>query len=89
MFQLDFYWDRDNLELIYQKTFNYLKLSKRTKVMNEKISNCLSLIELISHHLDDKNHTRLELIIILLIMIEVAFECLHYSERFYNSENDK
>lgn len=74
--------------MLYQKMFNYLKLSKRTKVMNEKINDCLSLIELVSHHLNDKHHIRLEWMIIILIMIEVGFECLHYSERYNGSEEN-
>ena len=84
----DFYWDRDHLLHLYQKTFNYLKLAKRTKVMNVKINDCLSLIELVSHHLNDRHHVRLEWIIILLIMVEVAFECLHYSERLYSNKEE-
>lgn len=82
----DFYWDRDHLVHLYQKTFNYLKLSKRTRVMNEKINDCLSLIELVTNHLNDKHHTRLEWMIILLIMVEVGFEILHYTERYMNEE---
>lgn len=85
----DFYWDRNNLEQLFQKIFNYLKLHKRTKVMNEKINDCLSLIELVSHHLNDKHHVRLEWMIIILIMVEVGFEVLHYSERYYEAENEK
>lgn len=83
----DFYWDRDNLVNLYQKTFNYLKLSKRTRVMNEKINDCLSLIELVTNHLNDKHHVRLEWMIIILIMVEVGFEILHYTERYLNSDN--
>lgn len=51
--------------------------------MNEKLNHCVELIELISSNLTDKHHTRLEWMIIILIMVEVAFETLHYVERFY------
>ena len=54
--------------------------------MNEKINDCLSLIELVTNHLNDKHHTRLEWMIILLIMVEVGFEILHYTERYMNEE---
>ena len=42
------------------------------KVMNEKLNQCVGLVELLRDHLKDKHHTRLELMIIILIMIEVC-----------------
>ncbi|XP_017301965.1 required for meiotic nuclear division protein 1 homolog [Diaphorina citri] len=75
----DFYWERDDLENLYLQTCNYFSISRRTKVMNEKLNHCLELVDLLSSHLSDKHHIRLEWMIIVLIMIEVAFEALHYS----------
>lgn len=46
--------------------------------MNEKINHCAELVELVSSHLSDKHHVRLEWMIIVLIMVEVGFEFLHY-----------
>lgn len=51
--------------------------------MNEKLNHCVELIELISTYLTEKHNTRLEWMIIILIMVEVAFETVHYIERFY------
>jgi len=42
------------------------------QVMNEKLNQCVGLVELLRDHLKDKHHTRLELMIIILIMIEVC-----------------
>lgn len=78
----DFYWDRENLEPLYQKTINYLNVAKRTRVMNEKLKHCCELIELLSDHMNDKHHTRLEVMIIVLIMVEVMFEIIHYIEKY-------
>ncbi|KAL1456671.1 hypothetical protein WDU94_001384 [Cyamophila willieti] len=75
----DFYWDREDLENLYLQTCNYYSISRRTKVMNEKLNHCLELVDLLSSHLSDKHHIRLEWMIIVLIMIEVAFEAIHYS----------
>uniref|UniRef100_A0A8D8ZEF7 Required for meiotic nuclear division protein 1 homolog n=1 Tax=Cacopsylla melanoneura TaxID=428564 RepID=A0A8D8ZEF7_9HEMI len=75
----DFYWDREDLENLYLQTCNYYSISRRTKVMNEKLNHCLELVDLLSNHLSDKHHIRLEWMIIVLIMIEVAFEAIHYS----------
>lgn len=52
------------------------------QVMNEKINHCVALIELIAHHLDEQHHTRLEWMIIILIMVEVSFEIIHYIDRY-------
>lgn len=78
----DFYWDRPALESLYLKVIKYMNISRRTKVMNEKLTHCCELMELLSHHLEDKHHVRLEVMIIVLIMVEVLFECLHYAAKF-------
>lgn len=106
----DFYWERDELESLYQQTCAYFNIAKRTRVssyyskqlctmdesiiinhellhiflqvMNEKINHCVELVELLSSHLSDKHHIRLEWMIIVLIMVEVGFEVLHYLDRF-------
>jgi len=79
----DFYWDREKLERLYNKTCNYLNIARRTRVMNEKLGQCLELTELLRDHLKDKHHTRLELMIIALITIEVCFAIFHMVERYY------
>lgn len=83
----DFYWDRDQLETLYSQTCNYFNISKRTRVMNEKLNHCVELADLITSNLNDIHHVRLEKIIIYLIMIEVMFECIHYAERYFASSN--
>lgn len=81
----DFYWDRGTLEPLYQSLFNHLNIARRTRVMNEKLSHCCELTELLSTQLNDAHHTRLEIMIIVLIMVEVVFECIHYAERYLKS----
>ncbi|XP_023018679.2 required for meiotic nuclear division protein 1 homolog [Leptinotarsa decemlineata] len=78
----DFYWDNEDLENLYNQVCSYFCINKRTKVMNEKINHCVELIELLSSHLSDKHHVRLEWMIIVLIMVEVFFEIVHYIDRF-------
>ncbi|XP_064612787.1 required for meiotic nuclear division protein 1 homolog isoform X2 [Liolophura sinensis] len=78
----DFYWDREQLETLYQQAFVYLNIPKRTKVMNEKLNHCCELTELLISHLNDNHHIRLEWMIILLIMVEVFFEIVHYVEKY-------
>lgn len=78
----DFYWDNEQLENLYNQVITYFGITKRTKVMNEKINHCEALIQLLSTHLSDKHHVRLEWMIIILIMVEVAFETIHYIDRY-------
>ncbi|XP_053694713.1 required for meiotic nuclear division protein 1 homolog [Sabethes cyaneus] len=77
----DFYWDREQLEKLYQQTCSYFSISRRTRVMNEKLNHCIDLADLINSNLNDTHHVRLEWMIIFLIMVEVGFEILHYIEK--------
>ncbi|KAL9982023.1 hypothetical protein ACROYT_G010804 [Oculina patagonica] len=77
----DFYWDRENLENLYDKTCFYLDIHKRTRVMNEKLNHCSEMVELLRTHLSEKHSFRLEWGIIALIAVEVVFETLYLIER--------
>ena len=79
----DFYWDREFLEQLYHSTCAHLTIAKRTRVMNEKLTHCAELVDLITNHLNDEHHVRLEWFIIVLIMIEVGFETLHFVEKYF------
>lgn len=84
----DFYWDREQLENLYSQTCSYLSIQRRTRVMNEKLNHCVELADLISSNLNDVHHCRLEWMIIVLIMVEVVFETIHYMDRFVASDKD-
>lgn len=77
----DFYWDREDLETLYHGTCAHLTIAKRTRVMNEKLTHCYELMDLITSTLNDAHHTQLEWYIIILICVEVVFEVLHFAER--------
>ncbi|XP_055391955.1 required for meiotic nuclear division protein 1 homolog isoform X2 [Bubalus kerabau] len=70
----DFYWDRENLEELYDKTCRFLSITRRVKVMNEKLQHCMELTDLMRNHLTEKRALRLEWMIVILITIEVLFE---------------
>lgn len=84
----DFYWDREELEALYSQVCAYFSISRRTKVMNEKLNHCVELAELVSHELNDAHHIRLEWMIIILIMVEVCFEIIHYAERYWPGSSE-
>lgn len=70
----DFYWDRENLEKLYDKTCQYLSINRRVNVVNEKLEHCTQLTDLMRSHLSEKHSLRLEWMIVILITIEVMFE---------------
>ncbi|XP_068608372.1 required for meiotic nuclear division protein 1 homolog [Brachionichthys hirsutus] len=70
----DFYWDRENLEKLYDKTCQFLNINRRVKVVNEKLKHCAQLTDLMRSHLSEKHSQRLEWMIVILITIEVLFE---------------
>ncbi|CAL7948959.1 unnamed protein product [Xylocopa violacea] len=78
----DFYWERDDLERLYQETCSYFNITKRTRVINEKLNHCVELVGILATHLSDRHHIRLEWMIIILIMVEVCFEILHYIDKY-------
>ncbi|XP_050667348.1 required for meiotic nuclear division protein 1 homolog isoform X2 [Leptidea sinapis] len=77
----DFYWEEENLERLYSNTVAYFTIPRRTRVLNERLSHCVELLELLSSWAADRHHVRLEWMVIALIMAEVCFELLHYFER--------
>uniref|UniRef100_A0A3Q3WC96 DUF155 domain-containing protein n=1 Tax=Mola mola TaxID=94237 RepID=A0A3Q3WC96_MOLML len=70
----DFYWDRENLEKLYDKTCQFLSINRRVNVVNEKLEHCTQLTDLMRSHLSEKHSLRLEWMIVILITIEVLFE---------------
>ncbi|XP_067099659.1 required for meiotic nuclear division protein 1 homolog [Osmerus mordax] len=70
----DFYWDREELEQLYDKTCQFLSINRRVKVVNEKLQHCTELTDLMRNHLSEKHSLRLEWMIVILITIEVMFE---------------
>ncbi|CAJ1074474.1 required for meiotic nuclear division protein 1 homolog [Xyrichtys novacula] len=70
----DFYWDRENLEKLYEKTCQFLSINRRVTVVNEKLEHCTQLTDLMRSHLSEKHSLRLEWMIVILITIEVMFE---------------
>ncbi|KAH9640862.1 hypothetical protein HF086_014448 [Spodoptera exigua] len=67
----DFYWEEEQLERLYSST-----------VLNERLSHCVELLELLSSWAADRHHVRLEWMVIALILAEVCFELLHLFERW-------
>lgn len=71
-----------SIKLLFFVTITFIHHSLfLQQVMNVKLGHCVELMELLKSHLNEKHSARLEWIIIILIMVEVGFELLHYIER--------
>ncbi|XP_039260077.2 required for meiotic nuclear division protein 1 homolog [Styela clava] len=73
----DTYWDHENLEKLYVSTTRYLNINRRVHLMNEKLTYCAHMAELLKTDLHEKRSLRVEILIVLLIFIEIVFEVLH------------
>ncbi|CAH0713415.1 unnamed protein product, partial [Brenthis ino] len=78
----DCYWEDERLERLYSNTVAYFTIPKRIRVLNERLSHCVELLQLVSAWAADRHHVRLEWMVIALILAEVCFELLHCVDRY-------
>jgi len=69
----EFFWRRPSLEPIYLMTVKFQDITIRQGVLNNHLNLIHDLYSMLSSDLDHKHSTRLEIIIIALITIEVFF----------------
>uniref|UniRef100_A0A5K3FBY4 DUF155 domain-containing protein n=1 Tax=Mesocestoides corti TaxID=53468 RepID=A0A5K3FBY4_MESCO len=77
----DFYWDRPEVEKLFQNLKSALSVQSRTNILNSKLNTCCELTEILTNHLEARHSSRLEWMIIVLILVEVIFEFQHHYER--------
>ncbi|CAL8093311.1 unnamed protein product [Calicophoron daubneyi] len=77
----DFYWDRPAVESLYVQLKNALSVSARTRILNCRLDMCCELTEILSNHLQSRHASRLEWMIIVLILVEVGFDSYSYFEK--------
>lgn len=84
----DLYWSEPNLEKIYDAVGKRLDILLRILIMNRKLDYVTEEQRALLTVLNEKKSTRLEWIIIILIMVEVGFETFHFVERYWESRED-
>lgn len=72
----EFFWEHPELETFYRRTSHYLDVSKRIEVLNKRLNVIHELFEILSNELNHQHTSRLEWIIIILIVIEVVIALL-------------
>lgn len=79
----EFFWDHPELEVYYNLTANYLDLTNRLEVLNQRLDIVHELFEMLGNELNHQHSSRLEWTIIWLIIIEVTLtlfrDFYHYS----------
>jgi uncharacterized Rmd1/YagE family protein len=74
--QPEFFWDYPELEPLYIMTANYLELTTRVEVLNQRLGIVHELFEMLGNELNHQHSSRLEWTIICLIVIEVTLSLL-------------
>ncbi len=72
----EFFWRRPNYESYYHMASDYLDIDMRTNILNQRLSILQELYEILSDELKHLHSSRLEWIIILLIVSEVVLTLL-------------
>lgn len=68
----EFFWDYPELEPLYKMTANYLEIKSRVGVLNQRLDIIHELFDMLGNELNHQHSSRLEWIIIILIVIEVV-----------------
>ncbi|KAK6200358.1 uncharacterized protein RJT21DRAFT_43399 [Scheffersomyces amazonensis] len=84
----DLYWSEPTLERIYNAISKILDIQSRIAILNRKLDYATEEQREFLSVLNEKKGTRLEWIIIILIMVEVGFESFHFYEKYRDSNNE-
>lgn len=68
----EFFWEHAELEPIYHTLANYLDRERRVSVLNQRLTVLKELFDMLNAEVNHKHSSRLEWIIIILIMIEIV-----------------
>ncbi len=74
----DFFWEYPELDPLYRMIANYLDISTRVEVLNQRLNVIHELFQMLDTELKHQHSSRLEWIIICLIVIEVIVSLSHY-----------
>ncbi|KAK9452972.1 hypothetical protein V1511DRAFT_506129 [Dipodascopsis uninucleata] len=78
----DLYWSEPELESLYKAVSKNLDITPRISILNKKLDYVIEVVSIMKAHISEEKSVRLEWMIILLIMVEVAFETCHFIERY-------
>ncbi|CAN6607757.1 MIOREX complex component 10 [Trichomonascus vanleenenianus] len=82
----DLYWSEPQLEALYTLISRKLDVAPRIAILNKKLDYASELVGILKTHTSEQQSTRLEWMIIILIMVEVCFEIVHFLERYWEKQ---
>lgn len=68
----EFFWEYPEYDPFYNRMTEYLELQQRINVLNSKVRTVDEILSILSDELNHRHSSKLEIIIILLIMIEIV-----------------
>ena len=74
----EFFWRRPRYESFYRMASNYMDIGQRMDILNRRLKVIYELYDILSNELKHAHSSRLEWIIILLIVSEVVLEVFKY-----------
>ena len=74
----EFFWDHSEVETLYNLIANHLDLETRIEVLNQRLDIVHDLFEMLGNELNHQHSSKLEWIIIWLIVIEVVITLIHH-----------
>uniref|UniRef100_K3X7Y1 DUF155 domain-containing protein n=1 Tax=Globisporangium ultimum (strain ATCC 200006 / CBS 805.95 / DAOM BR144) TaxID=431595 RepID=K3X7Y1_GLOUD len=67
----DFFWEDDEYEPLYKRMVKYLDVNNRVKILNKRLDILRELVEVLNQELTRQHGTKLEWIIIWLLVAEI------------------
>lgn len=79
------FWDHPELQVIHSQIYKNLEISDRISISNKRLDYSQSMLDLVKEDLNVMHSTRLEMLIIYLIAIEVVEGLLPYVSSFISN----
>lgn len=76
----EFFWRRPRYNTLYRMAFEYMDIAQRMDILNRRLDVLHELYDILSNELKHAHSSRLEWIIILLIVSEVVMQVLKYEQ---------
>ncbi|KAI8828517.1 hypothetical protein BJ741DRAFT_625912 [Chytriomyces cf. hyalinus JEL632] len=78
----DFCWSSSKMEDAFSEISRNLDVRARIAIFNKKLDYANELAEVLRNHLHEEHSLKLEWCIIILISVEIAFEVVHFIDRW-------
>ncbi|ETV71985.1 hypothetical protein H257_12797 [Aphanomyces astaci] len=85
----DFFWDDDEYQPLYKNMIKYLDVANRVHILNTRLDVLRELLDVLSEQLERQHATKLEWIVIWLIVAEVVVKAHIHAIRAFSKASVK